>query len=266
MSVFIFIAQGPYENYWQYFLPTVPLFVAIIFAIALRIKKKFTKMTQAFEVLKNKYDLMTSIRGASHMLVRIKNKNGTIDYEREYTLELVKNVKVKTTKREHISCEVPINSIPPEAHILESTITNQKLLPIKCVSEEKEISGRKYYHYSWYYRLDKPMTQKGEKIGFRYIITNITKSEEKAFTDEGGVLFVTCGAMEIKINATLIAPPGYFLEIMEYKAIDYNNKERTDLNIPKPSMGTGNEVLNWELPYAHAINYVCKYRCVEKNK
>jgi len=211
--------------WWKYFLPAIPILIAGLAIVIFHVLARTTNLRNALSRLTKDYHLMTSVRGKSHMFVRLLNDNGDIEFQREYLLELVKDVHVETTKNELLISEVPMPQMPPKAEIISSTLSPQKLQSIKYSQTKENISGREHFHYSWYYQIDNPLVKKGDNIEYRYSC-HIPKSESMAFTEEGGLLFVECGALYIELKVTLISPPGFEIEVVECKTIDYDGTER----------------------------------------
>jgi hypothetical protein len=263
ISILIFFSQGPYDNWWQYALPFLPLILALILAIIFRILLSSYGLRKTLSILREKYDLITSIRGSSQMVVRIINEQGDVDYEREYHLELIKSVPITSTKQEHISSTETISTIPPSVELLYSSIQPQSLIPEGTNQQMEQIAGKLHTHYSWRYKISNPLRKAGDKLDYRYKIS-IPKSESSAFSDAGSLLYLECGAIFININMCLISPPGYAIDIIEYKTTDYDGSERPLKCEMTPVLNAANEVLTWCPPYAHGIRYICRYRCIKK--
>ncbi len=261
-SISVFVAQGPYNDPWQYLVALVPVLIAAIAIAIHRVFLRFRSMTRALAEAKEKYDLLTGTDVSSSLVVRIMNSEGDISYERRVRYELIKDgIVVSKTKNDLIGTEEPIVGGPPTPVVLASSVNGVTLQLAESATDESDRGGRKHYDCWWRYRITPAMRNKGDFIEYEYSAA-LAKCEAKAFSEEGALFFFVHEVNLMSVDCTLISPPDFRFDLMEYYVEKGGRKVNNILEEEKPKIESNGHSLRWTPAYRKGASYVCRYKLV----
>lgn len=262
-SISVFVAQGPYSDPLQYLVALVPVLVAATVIVIHQVVLRFRSMTRALTEAKEKYDLLTGTDVSSSLVVRIMNSEGDISYERRVRYELIKDgIVVPKTKNDLIGAEEPISGIPPTPVVLASSVSGVTLQLAESATDEINRGGRKHYDCWWRYRITPALQKKGDFIEYEYS-ADMPKCEAKAFSEEGALFFFVHEVNLMSVDCTLISPPDYRFELMEYFIEQSGRKVNNILEEEKPRIESNGHSLRWTPAYRKGASYVCRYKLVQ---
>lgn len=201
----------------------------------------------------------TSLR--STYRVRILNSDGDLHYERYFYLELNKDIELKETRKDMMGNEVPITDFPPTAKVISSIPRGLSLAASDVVKYESIRGGRKHYDYAWRYQLNPPLKRKRDFIEYGYSAI-IPKGEPKAFSSEGALFFFYHHAIPLDIKYSLIAPPGYCINILDYWIEDYDGRKEILAKSEAPILDDSGQLLSWLPTYKNGYCFICRYNLI----
>ena len=232
----------------------------------------FNQILESLTVQRNKYlgnpnsktenEFVTSVNLKSTFRVRILNLEGDLHYERYFYLELKKDKLLKETRKDLVSSEFQIEDFPPKAKLLSSIPRNTTLTPSSISKVESIRGGRKHYDYFWRYTISPPLKKKDDFIEYGYS-SIIPKCEPKAFTPEGALFFFYHQAVPLDIKYSLLAPPNYCINIIDYWIEDIDGRKKTLNKTEAPFLDDSGQLLSWLPKYRKGHCFICKYNFVD---
>lgn len=258
----IFVAQGPYNNLWQYGVAFSPIFAAVIFIVGCHAFLRVRHFVLALLHAKEAYDLVTATDITSKFAVRILNLQGDLLYERDYHVILLKDkVTIRKTKTDLVGSEVAIENFPPTVKLASSKPSNIRLLPTDVTFYNPVRAGRPHYEYSWAYEISPPLRNRGDFIDYSYSAV-IPLCETKAFTDTGSIFYFRHESLPLEVCYTLLSPPNYRISITD-SWLENADGQRSELSrSDSPSLDESAQLLTWKPSYRRRMCFMCRYRLV----
>lgn len=262
LAVAVFLAQGPYDQWWKYALVATPLLVALAILRARSLVRRLQRYRRALIHAKEAFDWVSGTEITSTFTVRVQNAKGDLLYERFFRVAVLRDGAVEyKTKQDLVGAEVPIPDFPPKATILSSRPAGVVLAPRDVATVQTMRGGHPHFDYRWAYSITPALRKKGDFIEYSYA-SLIPKCEAKAFTEAGSLFFFLHESIPLDVEYSLIAPPRYRIHIVE-AWIEDPDKTRIDLpDDDRPELSKGDQVMTWYPSYRKAHAYLCRYRLI----
>ena len=261
-AITIFVAQGPYESAWSYLFAFSPILISILIIITYKGVARLRRFYQALIHAKEAYDLISATNIKSTFRVRIMNTQGDLHYERYFYVELIKDgVVISKTRKDLVSSEIEIENFPPPAVVKSSIPRNVKLHPCEVYYANTVRGGRQHRDHYWRYEIVPPLRRKGDFIEYGYSSV-VPKCEPKVFTDSGALFFFHHEALPLDIRYSLMAPPGYCVEIMDSWTEDYEGRRQEIRPSEAPVVDESGQMLTWQPAYRKRTAFICRYRLI----
>ncbi len=212
-----------------------------------------------FTYYRDDFNLRHATMSRQTVLSEIHNDDGDLKWEKEVNLRVFRdNVPVRRSSKHSITLETKHNGFNPRAIIIDS---DKKIFLDVVVTNngaEIDVDGVPNYHYEWYYKFRQPLKNKGAFVKYSYKF-DLPGAEARAFS-HGAVFFFVQDIEYIPTNGTLLAPPGYKIEIESHYMLDCDDVRQELPPDAQPQLDADGKKLTWAFPYFKASKLHCHYK------
>lgn len=252
VSLSVFAAE-PYRDWRRYIVALSPIGVVLVAIGGLHLRRWFRDM-------KNRLALATVTRVDATAIVRILNDAGDVAIERRTRIQLISDAsKIYSTPESGAFLENEATDLPPPANVTDSLQPGRRLVSRFLFSSLVHQEGADLHKYSWSYEIEPPLVGRGDFVEFTNT-HSVLRDRAKAFTPDGDVSFWVRPSYDFEATASLIAPPGYRIEVLGAWIEDFDgtriNVERDEM----PKLSVDRTVLEWRLIWRTGARHGCRYR------